>query len=316
MKKYVAASVTALLITGGLALTTTPALADEGDDVATTTEVSSYGYGYPNPSKPDVVVEYGDWEVSSYDCKSELQTLTREVWTQDWVWDGYSGQWVAGEQTSTTEETTEPTTDEQCPPVIPPKPEPKVTYGEWVVGEPDCELGQVTKTRVVYTTDWEWNGEEWVEGATTVTDTQTETEPATDEQCEPVTPPKPEPKVTVGEWKKGEPDCQFGEVESTRTTYTTDWVWDDENGEWVEGETTETTETKTEAVTEEDCYVPPAPEPTTTPVPAKASTPVTPAASSGLAQTGGETSLWLLPAAGLALLAGLGAVIRARAARR
>lgn len=322
MKKFLAASATALLITGGLVLTTTPALADDGGGDAVPT-AESYGGGYPKPyptytpkpPQPDAIVTWGEWQTGEPDCELGEVTKTRTKYTTEYTWNGQ--EWVEGATTETTETETEATTDEQCPPVIPPQPEPKVTYTEWQAGEVNCELNTQTFTRTKSTTEYTWNGysEQWVEGKTT-TETERKTETAPAEECTPVVPPKPEPKVTVGEWKKGEPDCQYGEVESTRTTSTTDWVWDEESGDWVEGETTTTTETKTEAVTEEECYVPPTPEPTTTPVPAKASTPVTPAASSGLAQTGSETSLWLLPAAGLALLAGLGAVVRARTARR
>ena len=107
----------------------------------------------------------------------------------------------------------------------------------------------------------------------------------------------------VGEWKKTT-DCSTGKTTHTRTVTTTDYEWDAEGGAW-EAVVTSATETEVRDATAEECAVAPAP--------AKAE----PAKSSAqLAETGGETSLWLLPAAGLALLAGLGAMVRSRVARR
>ena len=73
MKKLCAASLTTLLVIGGLALTSTPAFA---------------GNYHPNPPA-DVVTESD--EFLGFDCYTGLQTFEKTVETQGWEWDGYAG---------------------------------------------------------------------------------------------------------------------------------------------------------------------------------------------------------------------------------
>lgn len=75
-----------------------------------------------------------------------------------------------------------------CKPDKPTK-DPLVVYGEFGGDQPTCEVPVVewTRTKTVTTYDYTWNGKKWVEKATTVvtTDTETETHRVDPSQCQP-----------------------------------------------------------------------------------------------------------------------------------
>lgn len=87
-----------------------------------------------------------------YDCDSETVITKTVVTTTPYVWGGTS--WVPGESTdATTTETREMTADEKvdCPP------DTDIEYSEWVEGEWDCGDTEVTLTREVTTTVYDYN---------------------------------------------------------------------------------------------------------------------------------------------------------------
>lgn len=87
-----------------------------------------------------------------YDCDSETVITKTVVTTTPYVWGGTS--WVPGESTdATTTETREMTADEKvaCPP------DTDIEYSEWVEGEWDCGDAEVTLTREVTTTVYDYN---------------------------------------------------------------------------------------------------------------------------------------------------------------
>ena len=85
-----------------------------------------------------------------------------------------------------------------------PKPEPAVTYGNWVdvAGSSSCEAGTVEQTRPVTTTDWVASFGEWIKGDPVVT-TESQTRPMTDDEladCQPPVDPV-DSQVNLGDIK-------------------------------------------------------------------------------------------------------------------
>jgi hypothetical protein len=154
--------------------------------------ISHYSVSYTTPQPPDKV-EYGEWVDGAKDCESKTvtETRTKTVTTYKWV----DGEWVAQTPVVTTETRTRPMTEAELKECAGDQPDDKVTYSEWVEGEPNCESKTVTKTRTKTVTPYKWNGSEWVlDTANAVTTTETETRPLTEaelKECEPpvVVPP-------------------------------------------------------------------------------------------------------------------------------
>ncbi|QWY84085.1 hypothetical protein SEA_A3WALLY_278 [Microbacterium phage A3Wally] len=146
---------------------------------------------------------------------------------------------------------------------IPPKPETKVEFSEWVDGEYECTATEVPQTRTKSVTTYELVDNKWVAQAPVIT-TETQTRPLTAEEQEAAdiecAGPQPENKVTYTEWKTGEFVCGDTTVQITRTETVTEYVR--EGAEWVEGESVDNFQTETRALTEEElasleCAVPP-----------------------------------------------------------
>lgn len=146
-------------------------------------------------------------------------------------------------------------TDGKCP--TPEKPAP-VVVEEVTEGTPNCDTLTVDITTTTTSTGWKWRGGKWVPDKPVVTTAQS-TRPATDEECP--LPGKPEPDVDYSDWV-GEPDCAGGEFIETRTKSVTDWVL--EGRVWVKLEPVVTTESRSTPVTDEQCPIPPKPEPDVT----------------------------------------------------
>ncbi|WP_461471102.1 hypothetical protein [Microbacterium sp. HJ5] len=105
------------------------------------------------PPQPDaeVVTE----ETSDYDCASVTVTVLTVTTTTPYVWNGTA--WVKGEPVEQKASSLRPmTADEKkdCP-----LPDTNVEYGSWVDGEWDCGDTQVTQTREITTTVFEYDAE-------------------------------------------------------------------------------------------------------------------------------------------------------------
>lgn len=157
---------------------------------------------------------------------------------------------------------------------VPPKPEDKVVYSEWVDGEFECDATEVPQTRTKSVTTFKLVENEWVAQAPVVT-TEAGSRPLTAEEQEAANiecaGPQPENKIVFGDWKTGEFECGDTTVQITRSVTSTEFVR--EGAEWVEGESITTTQTETRALTDEeieslDCAVviPPTEKPTPKPV--------------------------------------------------
>lgn len=98
-------------------------------------------------------------------------------------------------------------------PEVPIKPEPVVYYGEWGVGEVDCETRTVTEGRYVWTHDWTYDEatNSWIENVTGTETVETREVPATEEQCP--LPPAPIACVGVGDWYTEHDDLPPVQVE-------------------------------------------------------------------------------------------------------
>lgn len=214
---------------------------------------------------------------------------------------------------------TESGTSTACP--LPEQPKDKVNYGTWSNPVFDCttEVGdvqQVTRTNIRTPYVFDYESGKWVLGTPVSVETHkdytatAEDVAALDKEC---APEQPKDLVVPGEWSTAEFDCttEVGDEQTiTREVSTTVYVL--EGREWVEGETSVTTEEKTYVATAEDiegveCPVeeppvvtPPATEtPKPTPAPVKAAV-----VDDSLAATGGELPLVLGGLGVLALIAG------------
>ena len=203
-----------------------------------------------SPQPKDKVVE-GDWIVGQFDCDDTQVTETRTVSTTPYVW--VAGAWVEGETVESTEEQVRDLTEEELASLECPgeQPEDKVVRGDWVAGQFDCDDTQVTETRTVSTTSYVLVEGEWVEGET-VESTEEQVRDLTEEELASLECPgeQPEDKVVRGDWVAGQFDCDDTQVTETRTVSTTSYVLVE--GEWVEGETVESTEEQVRDLTEEE----------------------------------------------------------------
>jgi hypothetical protein len=94
-------------------------------------------------------------ETLEYDCASKVVQVTTTTTTTPYVWSGTA--WVPGQPTDSTSTSERPmTVDEKkdCP-----LPDTLVEYGSWVDGEWVCGDTQVTQTREVTTTVFEYDAE-------------------------------------------------------------------------------------------------------------------------------------------------------------
>ncbi|WP_347346308.1 hypothetical protein [Microbacterium sp.] len=253
MKKVLSACLAAVLLAGGLALTSTAAYADDSgsaglpsEQAVEQTDANAGETAGDDQGGGDAVEQTGATdETGATDGQSSGDTgdtgeVSESVDT---------GAQTESATTFTAPETTVQTFGSQHKPSKPEKPSKKpakpdaiVTYGEWEKTDVDCVKGVETYTRTVTTQDWTWSDhkKKWVKGEVTET-TETKECDVKPGQC---VPEKPEPVVTYGKWKKTSVDCELGIETYTRTVYTQDWKWSDHKKKWVKGEVTETTETK------------------------------------------------------------------------
>lgn len=137
---------------------------------------------------------------------------------------------------------------------IPPKPDTKIEFTEWVDGEYECSATEVPQTRTKSVTTYELVDNKWVAQAPVVT-TDTQTRPLTEAEQEAAdiecAGPQPENKVTHTEWVTGEYVCGDTTVQITRSVTSTEYVLVE--GAWVpEGESETTTQTETRDLTAEE----------------------------------------------------------------
>lgn len=137
------------------------------------------------------------------------------------------------------------------PPPPPATPEPKVT--EWV-GPWLCGDTTVIETRQVTTyAEPTWDGEQWVEDAEGTTVTEERTRDLTeDEQFDCPLPPKPDDKVTNGEWSQWAWECGDDEATRTRTVTTESYSFDYEAGQWVITASSQVVQTDTRPLSAEE----------------------------------------------------------------
>ena len=211
------------------------------------------------PPKPETKVEHGDWVTGEYGCDDTQVTDTREVYTT--TYSLVDGQWV-GNKVTTTEDRTRYLTAEEIDALFCPDPEPetKVEYGEWVTGEYDCDDTQVKETRTVTTTTYTLVGEKWVANDPVISQ-EPRIRDLTEQEIDALFCPGPQPeeKVEYGDWVDGQYGCGDTTVEQTRTVSTTTFILEGE--EWIAGVPSETIETQTRPLTEQeisalDCSVP------------------------------------------------------------
>jgi LPXTG-motif cell wall-anchored protein len=103
-------------------------------------------------------------------CETENVTLTYEVTTYSYTWDGTT--WVETASTTTVERTRPMTGDEidVCEVDVDPPPMPSKDPVERLVGTvPNCETENVTDTFEVTTYSYTWDGTTWVESESTTT---------------------------------------------------------------------------------------------------------------------------------------------------
>jgi hypothetical protein len=192
--------------------------------------------------QPDGAVTYGAWSNGSYTCGDENVIQTRTKTVTPYKWNGTTWVLDAANATVTTETQTRlPTSDELMNCTT--KPDDEVTYGDWTDGTFTCGDVTVLQTRTKTVTTHTWNGTEWVldaANATTTNETQTRL-PTSDElkSCA----PKPDDKVTYGDWTDGLYRCGDFFVTQTQTVTTTPYTW---NGTtWVLDAANATTSTNT-----------------------------------------------------------------------
>ena len=105
------------------------------------------------PPQPDA--EVTSKETSTYDCQSKTVTVSTTTTTTEYVWNGT--EWVKGQPKEQLLSSQRPMTaaeKKDCP-----LPDTQVEYGSWVDGEWDCGDTQVTQTREVTTTVYEYDAE-------------------------------------------------------------------------------------------------------------------------------------------------------------
>lgn len=109
------------------------------------------GHESCRPTQPPA--EVTEVETFEYDCESASVTITTTTTTTPYVWNGEA--WVPGESTETVEtDDRAMTADEKmdCP-----LPNTKIEYGSWQDGEWECSDTEVTQTREVTTTVYEYD---------------------------------------------------------------------------------------------------------------------------------------------------------------
>jgi LPXTG-motif cell wall-anchored protein len=136
---------------------------------------------------------------------------------------------------------------------IPPQPEDKIVFSEWVDGEYECTATEVPQTRTKSVTPYVLVDGKWVAGET-VTTTENQTRPLTEAEQEAAdiecAGPQPENKITETPWVDSEYQCGDSTVQITRQVTSTEYVR--EGSKWVEGESVTTTQTETRALTAEE----------------------------------------------------------------
>ena len=133
------------------------------------------GHDSCRPTQPPAeVTEVEDYV---YDCASTSVTITTTTTTTPYVWGGEA--WVPGEPSETVEtDVRAMTADEKmdCP-----LPNTKVEYGAWQDGEWECGDTEVTQTREVTTTVYEYD-EQGNSTAKSTVATETQTRDLTQEE--------------------------------------------------------------------------------------------------------------------------------------
>ncbi|WNN95200.1 hypothetical protein SEA_MAGRITTE_249 [Microbacterium phage Magritte] len=257
------------------------------------------------------------------------------TWTQTPVWNGSDWELSDKQYGEWTTVSTTTVDSKECEVVVPPKPDTKIEFSDWVDGEFECTATEVPQTRTKTVTEYVLVDNVWVAQEPVVT-TETGSRPLTEAEQEAAdiecAGPQPENKVTETEWVTGEYECGDTTVQITRQVTSTEYVR--EGAEWVEGESVTTTQTETRDLTEAeiaelDCTVvpPTEPEEPTTPTePEEPTTPVAPeeptkavtpaAVIDVLAATGANPVVQLWAFTGGALMVAFGALSMLFAARR
>lgn len=177
------------------------------------------------------------------DCETKTVEITTTTYTTSYTWSDLNDSWVAGaEGAGVVVVTQRDMTDAEKQQCAGEKPEPLTRDDK--VEQIDCIADEVEITTTTYTTEYVWDGDNWVLGTEVAGTPVISFRELTDEEKRECPPGQPEPQQRVV--VANDYDCVDEQVTVTTTTYETPYVWDPVTEEWILGAESEGVEVVTQ----------------------------------------------------------------------